>query len=515
MRVGRLAAVALLVAGTVAGVAPQALAAPEVLWHGCAELDGVPEADRGRFDCAEYAVPLDHDHPGAGTVTIAMMRRAADDRDARIGSLFLNPGGPGASGYLMAASAPVFLEPEVLRRFDVIGFDPRGVGRSTPLRCFTSQEEADGVFANVVSVPVTPEQVREAITANRTYEQSCGRNGGTLLDHMSTADVARDLDLVRAAVGDPALNYLGFSYGTLLGATYAAMFPDRTRAVVLDGNVDPALRTTDGLEHDRRRTAGFELALDAYLRTCDEVGCPLAPDSRAKFDATRDALEHSGPVTLPSGYTISRDDLVTTTAGALYRPALFTRLAVFFAATYAATHPGRSAPTPLTADTLRDLTAARIDPRRDSPYTDDDAYAAVNCADKPFPVPLSLVPRIAEWWDAEMPTFGRGLSWGDPATCADWPGRGSDRFTGPWNARTPNPVLVVGNRYDPATRHRFAEAMAAQLGNAHLLTVDAFGHCILGSSACADRAVAEYLVDLRLPEPGRVCEPDVAPFAAF
>jgi pimeloyl-ACP methyl ester carboxylesterase len=514
-----------LLAPTTASASPSAAGSSTrqpapVVWGPCdpAAIANVPEAERFRFSCALYAVPLDHDRPSRGSIDIALMRRAADAVGGkRIGSLFLNPGGPGGSGYRYPTVGSAIFEPEVMDRFDLIGFDPRGVARSTPLQCFETQEEADEVFARMAALPITPEEEAATLDAYADYSASCARVAGPLLQHMSTKDVARDLDLLRAAVGDRRLTFVGFSYGTLLGATYANLFPDRVRAMVLDGNVDPRLRLHDGLEYDRQRTAGFEISLNAFLARCDAAAeCAFAPGSRAKLTALLDRLRAEGPVTLADGTVVDEATVIGVTAGALYDPAALEDLAAFLQEVYLAAFPAPQARrAPLDAAVVDDLLAragqARYDVRPDAPYTSDDSYAAVNCSDKPFTHSPQRVPVIADRWEQRLRDFGRYLAWGDPAICPTWPVQDPDTYAGPWGKRTASPVLVVGNYYDPATQYRFAERMSRQLGNARLLSVDAFGHCILGGSQCADQIAARYLIDLRLPRPGTVCEPDLQP----
>jgi pimeloyl-ACP methyl ester carboxylesterase len=511
-------AMGLIVPATAASAAPAPKAPAPISWGQCAASDlvNVPEAERPQFSCGHYAVPLDHERPRQGNINIALMRRAANDQDARIGSLFLNPGGPGGSGFGMPRSGRNIFEPEVLDRFDLIGFDPRGVGRSTPLRCFATEEDAAEVFGRMHPLPVTAQEERTTTRANKDYGTFCDRFAGPLIEHMSTKDVAQDLDLLRAAVGDRKLTYVGFSYGTLLGATYVNMFPNKARAIILDGNVDPTLRLLDGLEYDRQRTNGFEIALAGYLERCDlDADCAFGPDSRQKFTALHEHLRDEGPVTLPDGSVVSEAAVVSTTGSILYNPAQFDELAVALQEVYEAAFPSatsRRAAPDLDAMAVFNQPKINADIWPDAPYTSDDSYAAVNCSDKPFDIRPNELPAEADRWERQMPDFGRYLAWGDPAICPVWPVRDADAYRGPWNRRTETPVLLFGNYYDPATQYEYSRRMSRQLGNAQLVSVDSYGHCILGDSSCTDRIAADYLIDLETPGPGTVCHPDVQPF---
>lgn len=520
--------------GAIGLVAPTATAEPTpaakahapapITWGACApsELTGVPAGELAQYSCANYVVPLDYDKPKLGTINLALMRRAANNQSTRIGSLFLNPGGPGGSGFGLPKAGRNIFEPQVLDRFDLIGFDPRGVARSTPLRCFATQEDADAVFGRMAPLPVTAQEEFSTLRAIKDYGQFCKRFAGPLLEHMSTKDVARDLDVLRQAVGDRKLTYVGFSYGTLLGATYVNMFPDKARAIILDGNVDPTLRLRDGVEYDRQRTGGFELALDAFLAECDAVGdaCAFSGDAREKYDALREHLRANGPVTLPDGTVVDEATLTGTVAGALYSPQVFTELADLLQQLWNLIHPDTAArtATTLTGQTFQALQGTtqqgRADILPDAPYTSDDSYLAVNCSDKPFSNRPSGIPALADKWERQMPSFGRYLAWGDPAYCPTWPVRDPDPYRGPWNKRTETPVLLFGNYYDPATQYEFSKRMSRQLGNTRLVSVDSFGHCILGDSTCTDLIAADYLINLKVPAPGTVCAPDVQPFPA-
>ncbi|WP_307867835.1 alpha/beta hydrolase [Umezawaea beigongshangensis] len=529
--VGGAALTAALALGTaLSGVAGTAVAQPETAgfhaapaqWETCAAdvLAEIPAASREVVSCATYAVPVDHDRPRGATVGIRMMKRPALDQARKIGSLFVNPGGPGGAGLVYAAHGASFFQQDVLDRFDLIGFDPRGVGRSDPLRCFATNEEANEVYSRMSSAPITRTEIRDTVDATRDYTDACARTAGPLLDHMSTEDVARDLDLLRRGVGDQELTYVGFSYGTLLGATYANLFPQRSRAIVLDGNVDPALRTTNGTEYDRQRAQGFEIALDAFLKRCDAVAekCAFSEgDPRAKFDQLREHLRTT-PVTLPDGQVVTFAAFVGQVSSNLYSPSSFSVLAARLQSAYDTAFPSVSAAAaPAAPDVpllnnrhgLADVRVGVVD----APYDSDDSYFGVNCTDKPFLRAPGLFPIIANVWERESPTFARQQAASDLLTCATWPVRHPDRYSGPWNRRTPNPVVVVGNYYDPATRHDFSKRMTKQLGNARLLSVDSFGHCILGDSEGVDTAVTDYLVNLTAPADGQVFQPDAQPFA--
>jgi pimeloyl-ACP methyl ester carboxylesterase len=528
---------AVLVAGSLVSVLPGGAVAdpeaesaqppaPPVSWGACAPADisNVPPEERFRFSCANYVVPLDYDHPNRGSINLALMRRAANDQANRIGSLFLNPGGPGGSGYRLPTIGGLIVQQPVLDRFDLVGFDPRGVARSTPLRCFLTQEDANAVYSRAALLPISRQEERATTDAYRDLGRFCDRFAGPLLEEMSTEAVARDLDQMRAGVGDAQLNYLGFSYGTLLGATYVNLFPKRSRAIILDGNVDPNLRLHNGLEYDNQRTSGFEIALDAFLQRCDAVGIACAfsgGDPRAKFDELRDHLRTVGPITLPDGTVVPIDVFTDTVAGTLYVPENLAPLAEALQGLYDVIHPPpvAASATPLSAQTMTTLRAnaklGRLDIRPDTPYSGDESYPAVNCTDKPFSTRPNQIPTIADRWERQLPTFGRYLAWADPAICAAWPLDRRDVYSGPWNRRTPNPVLVYGNYYDPATQYEFSKRMARQLGNAMLVSADSFGHTILGFSTCTDRIATNYLVELRVPGPGTVCPPNNPPFPSI
>jgi pimeloyl-ACP methyl ester carboxylesterase len=504
-----------LVAATLvgAGAAP-AQAAPgdakarpvtPVRWSACTD-------SFSGFDCATYEVPLDHDRPRGATTHIAMVRRPADDPSRKIGSIFLNPGGPGAEGRSLVLGATVLFTPEVLARFDVVGFDPRGIGASDPVQCFPDDAKAEALIEQMRAVPLTADEIDSTLRANYAYTEACTRNVGPLLGHMSTLDVAEDLDLMRQGVGDDQLNFVGFSYGTLIGATYANLFPKRVRAIVLDGNVDPQQRTNQRLANKLERAGGFELALTGFLAECDKAGasCALAPDSRRKFDAVRERLRQ-GPADVPGLGTVTIDDLTGQVTSALYSLPSFPFTARYLKALYDGLFGPPAAARGSAVRPPSELPSARGWFGDAYSFNDKDAYFAVNCVDAPLPQNPALYPGIADRFEAVHRTFGRAEVFSEVG-CANWP-RVKERYDGPWKHNTANPVLVVNATYDPATPYRFAQRMTQELHTARLLTLDGFGHIAAGnSSPCITSWYARYLLTLELPPVGTHCAQVRPPF---
>ena len=470
-----------------------------------------------RYECAQQQVPLDHDAPTGATVLISLVRIPAADPSRRIGSLFLNPGGPGGSGVDFALFAGPFLySDEVRARFDIVGFDPRGIGRSTQLRCAGNARQTSG-WAVPLVWPESTGEIGQWAAADRRLQDACDQRGGRILDHMSTADVARDLDRLRAAVGDARLTYAGYSYGSYLGTTYANLFPSRVRALVVDGVLDPIAWSTGDPGHASepfstrlRSDIGARDTLAEFFRLCDAAAadCPFAAPggSSARFDALeRQLREH--PV-VEDGFVLDHRFLVGSALGAMYDSSSWWGFADFLVAIEDLAFSPTAAALATFESKRRSVGTGKSGFPR---YPGFEGFAGVSCADSDNPSRVSAWAAAATA-RAAVSRFGPLWTWVS-SPCSAWPGAKSDRFTGPWTARTASPVLVVSSRFDPATPYQGAQRVAALLPSSRLLTVEGWGHTTLFLSQAADAAVSRYLVSQTLPPAGAVFTQDLDPFA--
>lgn len=516
-----LSAAALVCPASASGAATS----PELEWRACPANSPEEEEFLRPYRCATVEVPLSYRDPSGQSLELALGLLPAADPARKLGTLFWNPGGPGGPGRIPPPFTGALHE-----RFDIVGFDPRGVGASTPLQCFTGNEQAFRLLG--WDFPITLAQERRVIDLTRRATQLCARNGGPLLEHMSTANVARDLDLLRQAVGNEQLNYIGFSYGTFLGAVYANLFPDRVGALVLDSVLDPIEWTTGyppagGAAPFSYRIGshlGARQALLTFLGECSKDDrCAFNEpqvDLLAKYErllarVRRDPVEIVAPDGAP--ITVNYQTIVSFTLGLLYDPMAARDLAEILQAVHLATQQ-RTAPTQARATLRGALVQSNRAPSwqvpgDDEPYFGVEWGPAVFCLDATNPSNPFEWPRYARAADRQGYPFGSPWVYASLA-CASWPTSDPDRYTGPWNRPTANPLLLIGNRLgDPATPYDDAERTATQvLANARLLTLDSFGHVALGQSRCIADAVERYLIDRELPPPDTVCQPDRRPF---
>ena len=495
----------------------QATAAPtKIAWSKCF-------AQNGPFQCGTLQVPLDYDQPQGTTISLAVVKLPATDSQRRIGSLLLNPGGPGGSGvdYTVFAG-PELYTPEVRARFDLVGFDPRGIARSTALRCFGTVNQAVAAFPPF-PFPSTSDELAQWIAGDQRLVGACDQRGGRIADHMATADVARDMDSLRAALGDAKLTYAGVSYGSYLGVTYANLFPDQVRALVVDGVLDPIAWSTGRggeaatLPFSTRlhSDVGAQATLNEFFRLCDAGGsrCAFSGGAAGRYAAlAQRLLAHPAPITFPDGSSgvLDYSNLIGLTLGGLYDSSTWPDLAQLLADIE---HQAGAQQLGARAERFRG--AAVYLPKRGFPHYPNfaEGFPAIACADSDNPAGYDA------WWnagiaeDAATGYFGRIWTWAS-GICASWDHSDADRFMGPFNRRTSNPVLVVGNQFDPATPYHGAVTVSQLLPRSRLLTVHGWGHTSLFLSECVDKAITRYLVDLTLPAAGTVCQQDVVPFAA-
>ena len=467
-----------------------------IAWSSCGD----------RLECARIRVPLDWDRPRGPAISLAVIRHLASRPDERIGSLFLNPGGPGESGVGLVKGAGSDLDGWGDGRFDVVSWDPRGTNASTPVRCFRSRPAATK-FWEGVSIPTTKRASQAFSRKAAALARRCGRVSGWLLPHITTADTARDLDFLRRLVDDEKLTYAGLSYGTLLGQTYANMFPGRVRAMLLDGVVDPVAYSRGAESRTASGVRGSDAVFEQFLDACQRAGhqrCALAGGNRPPAQRVQRlfARVHRSPIPAPR----------LNPPGELDEMDL--RLSQF--------QPMRSpAAWPLDASQLRaalDGDASDLEAGA-RPFLSPDGWGgvttstAIQCADAGARRDLKDWPRVIGRLGGISRMQGEVSGWWLWAPCAAWPVKGQDAYRGSWNASTSTPILLIGTRFDPNTSYRNAVRARGLLGNAVLLTHDGYGHISYQDpSECVERARVAYLVDLVTPMPGTVCEPDERPF---
>lgn len=508
MRYGRLAgAVALaLMAGTSIASPARAGTADPVSWEDCG----------GGFECATVEVPLDYIDPAAGTTELALIRLPAEPGGQRLGSLFVNPGGPGGSGVQFVRQAARFVfSPQLRASFDIVGFDPRGVGGSGELRCFPDAVAQQAFWSGQPQFPYQPEQEPAFIDRTAEYTELCGNRNAARLPYLSTASVARDLDRLRQAVGDQRLTYVGYSYGSYLGQVYANLFPQRVRALVLDGVLDPEAWADQSPRVLVESAYGGEQTLDAFAASCAAAGpgCPFAagdpaPQVRARLDAV---LEGTRSAPLPAPHADPPGELPYDLAvGA----ALLAMYDTFFWPVFAA---GLAQAEVGDGSLLLDLVRLALPPPDPAPEPYDNAadmWAAVFCTDGVFPRRAALWPALVQLSELAAPTFSR-YWWYTTLACASWPAHAAERYAGPWDRPTAAPLLLVNTLADPATPYAGAVRAQRRLADARLITVEGWGHTSLAHpSGCVQQLTDRYLIEEVAPPNGQRCAPDADPFGA-
>ena len=446
----------------------------------------------GVADCATITVPVDYDVPDGPTVDLAAARVAATGE--KLGTLFVNPGGPGGSAVDYAKAADYIVTPAIREHYDIVGVDPRGVANSDPIHCSTDAQL--DAFMAADGTPDSPAEEQEVIAASAAMGEHCTTTADPLYAHMGTVDAARDLDIARAIVQDDTLNYLGKSYGTMLGATYAEIFPERVGRMVLDGALPASL---DLVQVSKEQAEAFEVALRNFVEDClTHDDCPLTGTTDDGMQQMRDWFASLDSNPIPAGDRDLNEPLAAyAVLSYLYFPSYdYDRLRPALAK---AMDGGDAGP-------LLALLDERISRAPDGRYLDNssDAFYGVTCLDRPFTGTVDDVRVYAKEWAVTAPTFGPALAWG-LLPCKDWPAVEEPITT--TTAAGSNPILVVSTKNDPATPYQWGVRMADELDNATLLSWDGFGHtAYFEESSCIDDAVDAYLLSGTLPADDVLCE---------
>jgi pimeloyl-ACP methyl ester carboxylesterase len=436
-------------------------------------------------ECATITVPLDYSKPAGQTIELRARKVLARDQAGKIGTLFMNPGGPGVSGQEYAASAGFVLGAALLRKFDVIGWDPRGVGQSTPVRCLDTAQ-LDKFIATDGS-PDNDAEINDLNTEAKIMADGCEQRSGELLPHVSTKDAARDIDVLRGVVGDSELYYLGFSYGTFLGATYAELFPKNVGRMVLDGAVDPS-KTVE--QNNISQAKGFDTALDAFAEDCAQRACKLG-STKDEVLARVDKLIHdsdANPLPGDGKRDVTQALVVLGVIFPLYVKNYWPRLED-------AVVDG------LSGNGARLLALAdEFTERGPTGYADNnnEVIYAVNCIDSPGITSVAQAKAEEPEYNAASPRFGEYMLWSS-LVCANWPVKAEDK-PHPIKAAGARPIMVVGTTRDPATPYEWAVGLAHQLESGVLVTRDGDGHTgYKKGNRCVDNAVETYFTQGTAP----------------
>lgn len=440
----------------------------------------------GDRECARVKVPLDYRRPGGATIRLQLLRVPAADQAGKVGALVVNPGGPGAPGTAYADQADYAFGRPLPEKFDIVGFDPRGTGASSPVDCLTDDELDAYIAAD--PTPDTPDEVAASVEWSERLGRGCVEKSGDLAGHVSTVEAARDMDVIRAVLDERKLHYFGASYGTKLGATYADIFPATAGRLVLDGAVDVSL---DFRQSSLGQARGFQRAIDAYVDDCVAKGeCYLGDDRQAALDTIAGFLDEVDAAPLSVG---ERRLAVGNAFYGIVLPLYNEDYWPMLDSALGAALNGEGGE----LLQLSDLYSARTG----DGYADNSSEAiwAINCLDDPTSVPVARIPSHLEAFRKASPTFGDVFAWG-LAGCAGIQVEASEK-RGPLTAAGADPLLVIGTTRDPATPYEWAEALAAQLEPAVLVSREGDGHTGYNQgNDCVDDVVEAYLIDGVVPE---------------
>jgi pimeloyl-ACP methyl ester carboxylesterase len=465
---------------------------PELLPYYSQTLDWTACDD---FDCTTVTAPLDWADPTKGEIELAVIRSRAEGTGEPIGSLLTNPGGPGASGVSLVRDSVAFAVSDPVRQqFHTIGFDPRGVGESTAVTCYDDTDMDAYLFDIPEGERGSEAWTDELLAAHTDFAEACEANSDGILPYITTENAARDMDLIRAVLGDTELNYLGYSYGTFLGATYAKLFPDKVGRLVLDGAIDPSI---PGIDVGLTQGLGFESALRAYMADClQDDECPFrgtVDEAMADLGTLLAAVDRD-PLPGADGRLLGADTLMTAIVAALYSPDSWSFLTFALAETLAGD--------PAAAFQLADI----YYDRENGTYLNNqtEAFRAYNCMDYPVDATPEAEAEAEALLAAEAPTIAP--YWEGPDPCEVWPYPATG-VREPIAAEGAAPIVVVGTTNDPATPYEWSVSLADQLSSGVLVTRVGEGHTGYNKgNSCVDAAVETYLLEGTPPEDGLRCE---------
>lgn len=453
-------------------------------------------SDCGMLSCSWVSVPLDYANPTGDVIRIRINRSRDTTPQTYRGSILINPGGPGVSGLSFTSYIASQLSSEVTDAYDVVGFDQRSVGKSEPVRCMSAA--VNRKWLDVDSTPNSKKEQNQLLDIADGIGPGCLERTPQITWHDSTVDAARDLDIIRAALGDERLNYLGFSYGTYLGATYAGLFPDRVGRLTLDGALDPTL---DAMQLSRGQSDGFQLALKRFMQDClDRPSCPFTGSTSHALKSVNSFLLglDDSPMPARTGQPLLQPQAINAVFGSLYATWQWPTLRAAFADALK-----RGDGTAL--QTIAFNSAGRTSSGHFTSNV-NSAFLAIGCTDTVAPPKRKGLAKAAKQWakGVKVPEMARAMSWGN-APCSYWPTSASSP-TAPITAPGAAPILVIGTKYDPATPLQWAKALANQLESGVMLQYNGDGHTAFGmNSRCIDNAVNAFFLTGVTPPDGTIC----------
>ena len=454
-----------------------------IVWGACEGSASV------EVECGNFEVPFDYSDPEKGSFVLYIKKRNAANQADRIGSMLVNPGGPGFGGSSLADDAQYYFSQDLIDRFDIIAWDPRGTGESTPsVDCVDTFDEYFGLD----SPPETPEEKQALIDASQAFNDKCSENSGTILPYISTKASAADMNSIRLALGEEKVSYFGFSYGSELGATWATMYPDTVRAIVLDGAVDP---NASSIQEGMNQAKGFEAQLATFLKQCSErPTCEFHNGGKAEaaFDKLVLDIDDKPLVVSADRTAVNQGVLFTAVAQAMYSDYYWPQLGE---ALYdAQLGDGKG---------LLQLYDDYYQRKEDGTYGNElEAFLSISCLDDPGATSVDEVDSHIEEFIAAAPRLGGNFAYG--YSCALWPVPQASKVA--INGNGAGPIVVVGTTGDPATPLDSTRKMAKGLEQGVLVVVDANQHTGYGANNCVVAAVDNYLINLTVPENELTCK---------